>query len=76
MMSKQQNLQSLDILGCNSANCMSDYSKDLGWFPNSENGNCPIGILLMEPSPHPYRPECPAEVADFCYFGIITIRYL
>ncbi len=34
--------------------CMSDYSKDLGWFPNSGNGNCPIGILLMEPSPHPY----------------------
>ncbi len=21
-----------------------------------------------------YRPECP-DVADFCYFGIITIRY-
>ncbi len=34
--------------------------------------NC--GQILMENAWHSYRPEC-QEVADFCYFRIIGIRY-
>ena len=34
----------------------------------------PLGTTRLQDFSWNYRAECP-EVADFCYFGIITIRY-